>query len=197
MRLEIEGGKTNYDGPYAVSKFSKLSVVKSKVSPLMGDFPVSIDITKGGVINRSESFVWWMTQITSPAVFKQAAWWSIEDWCYEKYKVYWDKFPDFYPRFRQAKLYEVAAVDSNFTDFLQLIWLDLISERYTLQKEVCRGLRERVEAQLMLNLGITYDQLNTVQVDTSTGEVITDVSEETLSDLASLLGVDETQETPE
>lgn len=187
MRLQIDGGKTNYDGVYAVTKYSKLSVVKSKVSPLMGDFPITIDITRGGIINRPESFVWWMTSLTSPTVFKQSAWWSIEDWCYNKYKVFWDKFPDFYPRFRQAKLYEVGSNNSDFLDLLQLIWLDLISERYVLQREVCQKLRSEVEARLMKNLEITYDQVYTVNTDT--GEVIsTEVTSEEINELSSLLG---------
>lgn len=200
MRLELSGGKTNYDGVYAVSKYSSLSVVKSKVSPIMGDFPISIDITKGGVINRSESFIWWMANLTSPTLFKQAAWWSIEDWCYNKYKPYWDKFPEFYPRFRQTKLYEVGSSNPDFIDFMQLIWLDLISDRYVLQREVCSSLRSEVEARLMKNLGLTYDQVYTV--DTSTGEVIDTSSDDSINELSNLLGVDlevsQTQEeTPE
>lgn len=190
MRLQIDGGKTNYDSVYAVSKYSKLSVVKSKVSPLMGDFPITIDITKGGVIDRIESFVWWMTELKSPEVFKSAAWWSISEWCYEKYKVFWDKFPDLYPKFRQAKLYEIARNDSRLVDLLQLIWIDLISERYTLQREVCSKMRSQVEAQLMKDLEISYEEVYPIgPVDTVTGEVLsTEVSEDTINQLSDLLG---------
>lgn len=159
MRLQIDGGKTNYDGVYAVSKYSTLSVVKSKVSPIMGDFPITIDITKGGVIDRVESFIWWMTKLTSPAVFKQSAWWSLEDWVYGKYKPYWDKIGSFYPRFRQTKLYEVGRENSNFIDLLQLIWLDLISDKYVLQKEVVKSLRDEIEVRLMTNLGVNYEEM--------------------------------------
>lgn len=191
MRLQIDGGKTNYEGVYAVTKYSTLSVVKSKVSPLMGGFPITIDITKGGVIDRVESFIWWMTTLTEPTIFKQAAWWSIEEWCYNKYKAYWDKFDGLYPKFRQSKLYEVGRSNPNFVDFLQLIWIDLISERYSLQKEVCAPLRTQVEARLMQNLGLTYDMVHPCRVDESTGEVIeTSVSDEVLSDLESLFGGD-------
>ena len=111
MRLEIGGGKTNYDGIFATSKYSTLSVEKSKISPVIGDIPIIIDITKGGVINRSDSFVWWMTKVnpdsTHDSYFKQSQWWEVNEDYYSKYKKYWEKFEGFYPRFRQSHLYEV------------------------------------------------------------------------------------------
>lgn len=194
MRLELQGGKTNYEGPYAVSKYSHLNVSKSKVSPIMNDFPIIIDITKGGVIDRGGSFAWWMANLTDPGIFNQAAWWSIHDWCYEKYKPYWDKFGKFYPKFRQSTLYEVAREDNNFIDFLQLVWLDLISGRYVLQAEVVKDLRSEIETRLMVNLGITYEELHPVV------EENTSVSPEDLAALSAALGganVDVDQSTGE
>lgn len=188
LKFEIDGGKTNYDGVYAVSKYSKLSVVKSKISPIMCDFPMTIDITKGGVIDRTESFIWWMANLTSPPVFKQAAWWSIEDWCYEKYKPFWDKIDGVYPRFRQSKLYEIGRENSHLTDLLKLIWLDLISDRYTLQKEVVKSLRDQIETKLMIDLGVNYEEV------TADSEISTDVD---LSELSSVLGVDESTSSQE
>lgn len=184
MRLQIDGGKTVYDGVYATHKYSKLSISKSKVSPIMNDFPMIIDITKGGVIDRSGSLVWWMTELTSPAVFKQSAWWSVEDWCYEKYKPYWDKIGKFYPRFRQSVLYETAEQDENFVDLLQLIWLDLISSRYVLQAQVVKELRSEVETRLMVNLGVTESDFKKEEAP----EISTSVSSEDLSSLSDLLG---------
>lgn len=181
MRLEIEGGKTDYDGVYAISKSSSLSISKSKVSPIMNDFPVIIDITKGGVIDRAGSFVWWTTKLN---IFKQAAWWEINDDFYKKYQPYWDKFGCFYPRFRQAKLYEVARADSNFVDLLQLIWLDLISSRYVLQSEVCKSLRSEIETRLMVNLGLSYEELHPSTENTS------DNTEDALKELSEVLNVD-------
>lgn len=183
MRLEVNGGKTDYDGVYAVTKYSTLSVSKSKVSPIMNNFPIIIDITKGGVIDRAGSFVWWMADLTSPTVFKKASWWSLEDWVYEKYKPYWDKFSKFYPRFRQQALYDESRSNPSFLDFLQLIWLDLISGRYVLQAEVVKDFRSRLETSLMINLGINYEDLHPVVEQGSS------VSSDDLSDLASALGM--------
>lgn len=182
MRLEISGGKTQYDGVYAVSKYSDISVVKSKVSPIMNDFPIIIDITKGGVIDRAGSFVWWMTKLD---VFKQAAWWEVNGDYYKKYQPYWDKFGCFYPRFRQSKLYEVAGEDPNFVDFLQLIWLDSISEKYALQAEVCKSLRSEVETRLMMNLGLTYEELHPSNLEETQNEV-----GDALSELSDALNID-------
>lgn len=182
LRFEVDGGKTQYDGVYATEKYSTLSISKSKVSPILNNIPIIIDITKGGVVNRSGSLVWWMTQI-NPALFKQAAWWSLEEWVYNKYKVYWDKFNGLVPHFRQSYLYELAESNENFVDLLRLIWIDLISEKYVLQKEVCKDLRSKIEAQLMLNLGITYEE---VYLTNENEENTTELSD-TLSEISDLL----------
>lgn len=184
MRLELSGGKTEYDGVYPVAKYSDLSIAKSKVSPIMNDFPVIIDITKGGVIDRPGSMVWWTAKLTSPALYKQSSWWSIEDWCYEKYKLYWDKFGKFYPRFRQSALYDTARDNPYFSDFLQLIWLDLISSRYTLQSEVCKEMRSLIETRLMMNLGLTYEDIKSSEEGARS---IEQVSKSDLEDLSSML----------
>lgn len=188
MRLEVMGGKTEYDGPYAVSKYSNVSIAKSKVSPLMNNFPVMIDITKGGVVDREGSLVWWMVNLTNPNVFKIAAWSSLEDWVYQKYKPYWDKFPEFASgKFRQAMLYELARNNPNFMDLLQLIWIDLISDKYTLQGEVCQAERVKVDERLKANLGLTDADFAPPQ---EIEEVDTSVSSDALDDLANAFNVD-------
>lgn len=197
MRLQIDGGKTQYDGVYAVSKYSDLSISKSKVSPIMGGFNMIIDITKGGVIDRSGSLIWWMTNLTNPALFKQSSWWSVEEWCWNKYLPYWNKFPEFSGKFRQTKLYEVGGINQNFIDFLQLIWLDLISDRYVLQKEVVKPLRDQIEAKLIVNLGIAPDEIEESQKSTSFESNPPDVSLEDLDGLAEALGVSINEDTGE
>lgn len=185
MRLEINGGKTEYDGVFPTQKFSELSVRKSKVSPIMNKIPIIIDITKGGVIDRGGSLVWWMTQLT-PAIFKTGAWWSLERWIYDKYKPFWDRF-DLSGNFRQAQLYEIARTNDDFVNLLQLIWIDYISERYTLQREVCKDLRDQLESSLLINLEVSYDELYP-QDSTETNDISTEVSEETMDELSGLLG---------
>lgn len=197
MRLQIDGGKTQYDGVYATSKYSDLSISKSKISPIMGGFNMIIDITKGGVIDRSGSLIWWMTNLTNPALFNQASWWSVEEWCWNKYLPYWKKFPEFSSKFRQTKLYEVGSSNQNFIDFLQLIWLDLISDRYVLQKEVVKPLRDQVEARLLVNLGVTLDEIKENQDSNSLEDDSPKVSLEDLNGLAEVLGANIDQETGE
>ena len=147
----------------------------------MNDFQIIIDITKGGVVDRAGSLVWWMAGV-NPSVFKQASWWSLEDWVYEKYKPYWDKFPELCGKFRQTRLYEFARESQDFVDLLQLIWIDMISERYVLQKEVCKDLRSQIEARLMLNLELTYEEVCPSEEESSE-EITTNVSDETLGEL--------------
>lgn len=189
MRLEITGGKTQYDGVYPVSKFSNLSISKSKVSPIMNDFPVIIDITKGGVIDRPQSLVWWTANLTSPTIYKQSSWWTLEDWVLDKYRAYLEKFPQFCGKFRQSDLYKTASESEDFTDLLQLIWVDLISERYILQREVCQDLRLKLESKLMKSLELTYDQVHPSTAN-ELPSVDTSVNADDLSALTNAFGVD-------
>ena len=191
MRLKIDGGKTVYDGIYAIEKYSTLSLEKSKVSPLMNDIPIIINITQGGVVDRVSSLVWWMSQI-NPSIFKQSAWWSIETWAYDKYRPYWDKF-GLNGKFRQKDLYSIARDNPPFVQFLRLIWLDLISERYTLQKEVCKPLKSQIETQLMVDLEIDPSEFK----NSTESQVLEDLSTEDLNVLTGLFNVTETPESQE
>lgn len=187
IRLEIEGYKTEFDGIWAEEKNSKLTIKKSKVSPIMNNIPVLLDITKGGIIDRSRSFVFWLTQV-NPEIFKSGAWWSLQEWVYNKYQPYWDAIGGLYPRFRQKELYERAASDQNLVDLLQLIWIDLISEHYVLQAEVCKDYRAQIEARLMANTGVTWEQLSAISVPTE--DISTEISEEALEEMSNLLDID-------
>lgn len=182
MRIKIDGGSTSYDGIYAVEKYSKLSLEKSKISPLIGDIPIIIDITKGGVIDRETSLLDWIIKI-NPSVFKQASWWEVDPDMYARYKPYWDKFEGLVGKFRQSKLRELVKSDPNFVDFLQLIWLDLFSARYILQSEVCKDLHNQIQTRLMVNLGISYEDLNPQVEET------TDVTSQELDEISNILGV--------
>lgn len=153
MRLKIDGGATNYEGIYPVSKSSSLSVEKSKVSPTMMGINVLIDIRRGGVIDRGGSLAWWMIENVTPKIFKSGAWFSVSEDYLNKYYPYWEKF-GLTGKFRQAQIYELARTDENFVNFLQLIWLDLISLNYELQKDVCKEMRDTIEATLTVKLGI-------------------------------------------
>lgn len=172
LKISVTGGKTDYDGVYAITKNSHLSVEKSKISPIMSKIPILIDITKGGITDRSGSLLQWITEV-NPSIFKQAAWWSVEDWALQKYKPYWTKF-ELTDKFRQKALYEYAKTDQNFVDFLQLIWLDLISARYTLQSEVCESLKSEIENRLNTNLGLTSEDFIVQEQETSETDEITE-----------------------
>ena len=152
LRIQMTGSKTEYDGVFAVEKSSKLSLLKSKISPIINNIPVTIDITQGGIINKGKSLVDWFDDL---GVFNTGAWYSVNETYYNKYKPYWDKFDGFYPKFRKDLRYSYAENSSDFRDFLQLMWLDMICEKYTLQAQVCNPLREEIKDRLWTNLGLT------------------------------------------
>ena len=195
LRLEINGGKTSYDGIYPVSKYSELSINKSKISPIINKFPVQIDITKGGVVDRNLSFIWWITNLTEPTVFSTGSWWKVSEWCYNKYRPYWDKLPKFAGKFRQSELYEVGSKDENLIDLLRLIWIDLVSDKYALQREVVKDLRTKVEANLMSNLDLTYDQVYHNEIVAESTDNKSDDAIITTDDIASIISQFEVDET--
>lgn len=163
MRIKVDGGKTEYDGVYAVQKNSTLSLEKSKVSPIMSGMKIILDIKKGGIIDREGSLMWWMIDEVTPAIFKTGGWYSVNDEYLQKYKVYWERFA-FDGKFRQSELYDRIRQDPKFKDFMQLIWLDLISHNYTLQAEVCKEMKNEIENRLNESLGITPEELEEQKV---------------------------------
>lgn len=193
LRLEVNGGKTDFEGVFATVKHSTLSLTKSKISPIVNNIPLTLDITEGGIINRAVSLVDWIIEL---GVFKQAAWWQIEPWAYTKYKAYWDKFGGFIPHFRKSYVYEMTQNNPDFLKFLRLIWVDMVSEKYTLQREVCKTVKDSLEKDLIQDLGLTYEDLNSeVNVDLSNNNGI----ENTLNEISQLFGTvnEETGEVTE
>lgn len=193
LKFELKGGKTEYDGVFPIYKYSTLSVPKSKISPIMSDFPIILDITKGGLVDRGGSLAWWICNLTTPAIFKQGSWWSVEDWVYEKYQKVWDKFPSLSGKFRQSSVYELSRSDDNFIDFLQLIWIDLISERYVLQRDVCKNFRDKILVRLSSSLGLSIEDVYPTDIKEETA-LSEESSNDLVSDLESLYSSTETEE---
>lgn len=184
LRFKVEGGQTEYDGVFAKEKYSKLSIMKSKISPIMSNFRIIIDINKGGIIDKVGSFVWWMTEIGN--VFNSGTWWTWKDDIYNKYKPYIEKFGKFNGKFRSADLYSYSKENESFYKLLQLIWTDMICDRYVLQSKMCEPIRNSLRADLMTALGLTYEDISNVEIKTP-DEVTTSISEKTLDELSSLL----------
>jgi len=194
LRLELNGGHTAYDesGVFPIRKYSKLSISKSKISPIMDNFPITIDITKGGVIDREESLAWWMISEGLRIFVKRNGWYEVTDNFISKYRIFWEKF-GMTGRFREGQYYEKAHTDPNFIDFLQLIWLDLISETYALQKSVCEEMRNNVMTRLMMNLSISENDL----VPNNEESSISQITDEGIDALSNMMEVVADGEVPE
>ena len=164
IRIKIDGGTTDYDGVFAQTKHSRLSLLKSKASPLINNIPLIIDITKGGIISKGDSLIEWFDNLP---VFNKGAWYSVNKDYYNKYKPYWDKFGGFESNFRKGYINELADSNPLFTEFLELIWTDMICERYTLQAIVCTKKRNELIADLWKGLGLTEKDFSLELTDIS------------------------------
>jgi len=188
LRIKVDGGQTEYDGVFPAIKNSKLSLLKSKISPLMNNFRVRIDIRNGGTVNKNTSLTYWMIDL---GLWNNGAWWTWKDEWYQKYKPYIDKFPVFEGnrKFRQVELWDnkLIAGDQNFIKLLSLIWTDLICENYSLQSKVCSHLRTQLIADLMNNLGLTYEDINRQETTAPESELVSEDSQESVEELLEAL----------
>lgn len=145
LKLKFGSGKTEMDGAFAMTKYSSIEIDKSKISPLYKSFDLVIDISKGGKVDKIQSF---LLTLSTTDMFKQSGgWYSIN----EKYS---DKYPQFKNielfsgKFRWKALVEELIANEYLVKLFELIWTDIVSEKYELQKLVCKDYRDSLEQQL-------------------------------------------------
>lgn len=175
VKLSVNGGNTSYDeGIYAVSKTSYMTITKSKISPIMAKsgIPIVLDITKGGIIDRVNSVLNWVS--TLGVISQAGGWYYINDDYYEAYHEYFEKVEILQKKFRWNALVDACQEDDHIIDIFTLIWTDLVMKKYSLQRSVCQQYHD----DLVLKLK-TYYKVS------ETGSLVTD---NLLSDLQNILG---------
>lgn len=193
LRLRFNSGDTYYEGIFAKKKYSSINIEKSKISPLMGNFSIVLDITDGGVINSEESMLSFATE--SLNLVDRGSWSNTKELA-KKYPQYADKFDKFlseHSSFRYQELIDYIGTRPKFSKFLELAFLDMLKEIYSYQAEVCEPYRLKVIEELEAPELVTMDDGNVV--DIWTGEIVeSSKPEETSSEVENSSNEEESDE---
>lgn len=140
FQLEFKSGKTDYDGIFAVEKISSINITKSKLSSLFEGIPLVIDITKAGIVDEVKSFVEYAFNI---GILNPGSW-SSAPYLLERYPEESAKFPILSKSFRKESLINYCRESKPLLNLLQVAFIDMISEKYTYQAEICKSYRQEL-----------------------------------------------------
>lgn len=157
LQLWVNEGKPAKDGDlFYTTNSSSLSVKKSKISPLIDDLEVLIDIKEGGRIDEALSFIGFLfNRLHALDQVKSGGYYGIADWVYERY-------PQYRTYFETTGLYKTdgssrkglrwsAMSDTIWSDpilltIFKIIWIDELSTHYKLQAKICKPHRDELVA---------------------------------------------------
>lgn len=164
LRIRYNSGKTEYNGPYAVSKTSTLDLVKSKISAQFEHVNIVLDITKGGIVDPVRSFLDYCRD--QLGYFKIAAW-SKMDPIKDRHPEYHKYLGDFFNKsFRYNDLVKYSEEHKEMILFLELLFTEDIQNMYSYQAEVCEPYKEEIVKELN-SLTIDKDKTDNNDIDKS------------------------------
>ena len=147
LKIWIEGGKTTQNEEGFNSKMSsKLKLEKSKISPLISDVDLVLDISKGGAIDREDSLV---NFFYNKSIFQMVTngWYSINPGVaemYPQYRSYLENNTKLFGKQRWNAIVEEIRSNEVIRDFMTLVWVDMVGRNYSLQAVVCAKYREEL-----------------------------------------------------
>lgn len=151
LKLWIDGGKlaTNEQGFYSTNT-SKLKIEKSKISPLIDNINLVLDISKGGAIDMEDSLVHFFYE---KSIFQMVSngWYSINPELVGKYPQYADYIVNHTKMMNKQRwnaIIEEIRNNKVLLDIMTLAWVDMVGENYGLQKIVCESYREGLVSRL-------------------------------------------------
>ncbi len=142
LQLEFKSGKTTYDGIFAVEKETAINITKSKLSSLFSGLSVFIDIKNAGTVDVEKSFLEYL--FSADVKILNAGAWSSAPYLLERYPEESAKFPILQKSFRKDDLIEYARHNKAFLNLAQVAFIDLLSDMYSYQKDVCQDYRDQL-----------------------------------------------------
>lgn len=155
LQIWVNEGKPSKDGDlFYTTNSSSLSLKKSKISPLIDDIEVLIDIKEGGRIDESGSFIGFLfNRLHAIDQVKSGGYYGISDWVY-------DRYPQYRSYFESTGLYKTDGKlrkgsrwndmsstiksDPILQTIFKIIWIDSLSDHYNLQAEICKPRRDEL-----------------------------------------------------
>lgn len=149
-KLEFDKTTTSYEDGIAVSGTGGVKIDKNKIGPTTKGFPIIIDITKGGVIDKVRSYLEHLYPLCMDKNTKGR--YFFQESLYKKYPYLQELVLKKYPKIANPQFWKdiVNTIQNDmneggvFYDILLIYWADFISERYELQRDVIAPYREKL-----------------------------------------------------
>jgi RecA/RadA recombinase len=151
LRLYITKGKTIYDDQTGMAIIDKsyLSLDKTKLSPKVGNIPLTFDITHGGKIDEHQSFIEYFQERRK--LESSGGWWNISSIISESKDAFYGKYleTNFLGNKRFDDWLNLLKNDEVFYIVLRLYFMDLIGKTYELQKTVMKTYYDSLKSRLL------------------------------------------------
>lgn len=146
LRLKYVGENTEYSGIYARIKHSHIDMDKSKISPQFYGISLSIDITKGGIVDPLRSMFDYSLS-TLGYITQSKGWYKFEELVKRnpEYTEALNKFEPWKSR-RYDEIFGLFTENEFFLPLLEYTFCKEISQVYTYQAEVCSSYMETLKS---------------------------------------------------
>lgn len=177
LSLKIDFKSENLDSTksFVISKWSNMTVDKSKISPEIKNIPFLIDVTRGGVIVERESFIWYL--VDNMQIITQAGGWYNIDSLYKKYEgtKIGDYIYSFCKKYRYNDLINTLGSDETMYNILKLAFMDYISSVFSLQSSVIKPYMDQIYNEVVEVTGVDNPESDSPveavsDTDSTTGE---------------------------
>jgi len=140
--------KDIYEDLFIVRNESKVELHKSKLSPKMVDIPCHIDVTKGGKIDETDSFVKYLTE-KSVGFITTGTWYQFGDYLKETMFLTYPQLSSqeelkklLTPNYRKDNMYELISNNKDLFYFLQVALIDFLCAIYPAQKIITESYKD-------------------------------------------------------
>lgn len=138
--------KDVYENGFIVGTESMVRLEKSKLSPKFIDIPCYIDITDGGKIDITDSFVKYLIRID---LVKTGAYYNIKDTidnAIQRYPILnKPEVLEYKKSYRKAEFYNTVKNDKDLLNLLQIYLIDYIDDIYPSQRSVNGNYQEELK----------------------------------------------------
>lgn len=124
-----------WDGNFLVRRVSRIDIDKSKIGPEIGNIPMILDITEGGIIDEEASFLEYF--FWNGFINQTSGWYKIKDLLdATKLNPFYKVFADKDSSYRYGDLLDMVKSNPDFYNAMRLFFMDFLASKYKLQAKV-------------------------------------------------------------
>lgn len=140
--------KDTYEDMFLTGTESKVELHKSKLSPKMINISCQIDVTKGGKIDETDSFVKYLTE-KSIGFINTGAWYQFGDYLKETMFMSYPQLASqeelknlLTPNYRKDSMYDLISNNKDLFNFLQIALIDFLCKIYPAQQIITESYKD-------------------------------------------------------